>query len=114
MAGCNTCGTSKGTAVAGCKSNGGCSTGGCNKMNVFDWLSNMGIPTVDKFEVLEVRFKGGRKEFFKNSEGLQLTTGDAIIVDVPNGHHLGHVSLQGELVRLQMQKKKIKNDNDIR
>ncbi len=115
MAGCSSCGTGNdGTAVAGCKSNGGCSTGGCNKMNVFDWLSNMGVPSVDTFEVVEVRFKGGRKEFFRNSAGLDLTTGDAVVVDVPNGHHIGYISMQGELVRLQMQKKKIKNDGEIR
>lgn len=83
-------------------------------MNVFDWLSNMDLPVVDKFPFIEVRFKGGRKEFYKNSDNLNLITGDAIIVDVPNGHHLGHVSLQGELVRLQMQKNKIKDHDEIR
>lgn len=100
--------------VAGCKNNGACGTGGCNKMNVFDWLSNMDVPLNDKFPIAEVRFKNGRKEFFKNAEGLNLTTGDAVIVEVPNGHHLGHVSMQGELVRLQMQKKKVANDSDIK
>ena len=83
-------------------------------MNVFDWLSNMDLPVVDKFVYIEVRFKGGRKEFYKNADHLNLTTGDAVVVDVPNGHHLGHVSLQGELVRLQMQKKKIKDYDEIR
>jgi cell fate regulator YaaT (PSP1 superfamily) len=83
-------------------------------MNVFDWLSNMEMPTKEKFDVVEVRFKGGRKEFFRNAEKLNLTTGDAVIVEVPNGHHLGYVSLQGELVRLQMQKKKVANDNEIK
>ena len=83
-------------------------------MNVFDWLSNMDMPVVDRFDIVEVRFKGGRKEFFRNSGNLDLTTGDAVIVDVPNGHHLGYVSLQGELVRLQMQKKKVRNDDNIR
>ncbi|WP_350112602.1 PSP1 domain-containing protein, partial [Fulvivirga sp.] len=83
-------------------------------MNVFDWLSNMDMPVVDKFNVVEVRFKGGHKEYFKNSDNLDLTTGDAVVVDVPNGHHIGHVSLQGELVRLQMQKKKVKNDDEIK
>ncbi|MBL3654962.1 PSP1 domain-containing protein [Fulvivirga sediminis] len=108
MAGCSSCGTS-GTA-AGCNNNGGCQTGGCNKMNVFDWLSNMDLPVVDKFDIVEIRFKGGRKEFFQNAENLTLHTGDAVVVDVPNGHHLGYVSLQGELVRLQMQKKKVTED----
>jgi len=108
------CGTDKSGSVSGCKNNGACNTGGCNKMNVFDWLSNMDMPVEDKFEIVEVRFKNGRKEFFRNTEKLNLTTGDAIIVEVPNGHHLGHVSLQGELVRLQMQKKKVANDHEIK
>lgn len=108
------CGTSKGGKVAGCKNNGACQTGGCNKMNVFDWLSNMEMPSSSAFEIVEVRFKNGRKEFFRNAERLNLTTGDAVVVEVPNGHHLGHVSLQGELVRLQMQKKKVVNDSEIK
>lgn len=110
--GCNTC--SDTTEVSGCKSNGNCQTGGCNKMNVFDWLSNMEIATAEAFNVVEVRFKNGRKHFFKNHDNLSLTTGDAVVVDVPNGHHIGYVSLQGELVRLQMQKKKVKNDREIK
>ena len=100
--------------VAGCKSNGGCSTGGCNKMNVFDWLSNMDMPAQDRFDIVEVRFKNGRKEFFKNADDIPVVTGDPVVVDVPSGHHLGYVSLQGELVRLQMQKKKIANDENIK
>ena len=111
--GCSSCSTADGL-VAGCQNNGGCLTGGCNKMNVFDWLSNMQLPVEDKFDIAEIRFKGGRKEFFRNSEKLDLTTGDAVVVDVPNGHHIGYVSLQGELVRLQMQRKKIRNDDEIR
>jgi cell fate regulator YaaT (PSP1 superfamily) len=111
--GCS-CGSAKDGKVAGCKNNGACNTGGCNKMNVFDWLSNMDMPVQDRFNIVEVRFKNGRKEFFKNTEGLNLTTGDAVIVEVPNGHHLGYISMQGELVRLQMQKKKVLNDSEIR
>lgn len=108
------CGVDSAGAVKGCNNNGGCSTGGCNKMNVFDWLSNMDMPVVDKFEIVEVRFKGGRKEFFRNEHGFDLVTGEAVIVDVPSGHHMGYVSMQGELVRLQMQKKKVANDEKIR
>lgn len=111
--GCS-CGTVKDGKVSGCNNNGACGTGGCNKMNVFDWLSNMDMPVLDKFNIVEVRFKNGRKEFFRNADGLNLTTGDAVIVEVPNGHHLGYVSMQGELVRLQMQKKKVSNDNEIK
>lgn len=83
-------------------------------MNVFDWLSNMDVPVLDKFNIVEVRFKGGKKEFYRNADNLDLVTGDTVVVDVPNGHHIGHVSLQGELVRLQMQKYKINDDENIR
>lgn len=112
--GCSSCGTAVNGKVSGCKNNGACGTGGCNKMNVFDWLSNMEIPAEQRFNIVEVRFKNGRKDFFKNSDDLKVTTGDAVIVEVPNGHHLGYISLQGELVRLQMQKKKIANDSQIK
>lgn len=108
------CGTTKGTTVGGCQNNGTCGTGGCNKMNVFDWLSDMEVPAADKFSIVEVRFKNGRKDFYRNSENIELYTGDPIIVEVQNGHHLGHVSLQGELVRLQMQKKGVANDDQIK
>jgi cell fate regulator YaaT (PSP1 superfamily) len=82
-------------------------------MNSFDWLTQMGIPQLDQFDVVEVKFKGGRKEYFRNVDYLSLHTGDPVVVDVPSGHHIGHVSLQGELVRLQMQKRKVRNDDNI-
>ncbi len=100
--------------VGGCQNNGSCSTGGCNKMNVFDWLSNMDVPSVQRFDVIEVKFKGGRKDYYRNINKVELYTGDPVIVDVPNGHHLGFVSLQGELVRLQLMKKNIINDDTIK
>lgn len=108
------CGTKKDGKVSGCNNNGACGTGGCNKMNVFDWLSNMEMPTASKFDVVEVRFKNGRKDFYRNTDQLNLTTGDAVIVESATGHHIGYVSLQGELVRLQMQKKKVANDDEIK
>lgn len=108
------CGTSVEGKTAGCNNNGGCATGGCNKLNTFDWLSNMDEPVQEKFNIVEVRFKNGRKEFFKNENYLDLVTGEAVIVDVPGGHHLGHVALQGELVRLQMKKKNIEDNEEIK
>jgi len=111
---CETCTSGDVTISSGCKNNGGCQTGGCNKMNVFDWLSNMDLPVREAFNIIEVRFKSGRKDFYQNNSKLDIVTGDAVIVDVPNGHHLGFVSLMGELVRLQMLKKNIPNDDNIR
>lgn len=105
------CGTT--STVAGCKSNGSCGTGGCNKMNVFDWLGNMDIPSVERYDVVEIRFKNGKKDFFRNVDRLDLITGDPVVVEVQNGHHLGFVSLQGELVRIQMMKKKVIDNDEI-
>lgn len=99
------------TKTAGCQSSGGC---GCNKMNNFDWLGNMDLPGYQRFEIMEVKFKGGRKEFFRNTAQLDLHTGDAVIVDMNTGSHLGYVSMQGELVRLQMLKKGVKEQDDLR
>jgi len=112
--GCGSC-TSQGCSPAGCKGNGGCSTGGCNKMNTYDWLQDMENPTFfPSFNIVEVRFKGGRKEFFKNSNQLNLVIGDAVVVDLQQNKHLGYVSLTGELVKLQMRKKGVEDNNEIR
>ena len=108
--GCS-CSTDKGSA-GGCKSNGGCSTGGCNRHNTYDWITAMGIRDPQPFEVVEVSFKNGsRKEFFKNPPHTRTTTGDWVLVEsVSGGYDLGTVTLSGELVRLQMKRKRVKSD----
>ncbi len=102
----------------GCGSTGSsgksCSTGGCNKLNVFNWLVDMDEVLLDHFDILEIRFKGGRKEFFRNTNNLELYTGDAVMVDTGSGVHLGFVSMQGELVRIQMRKKAVLNNDEIK
>lgn len=103
------CSTSDGTS--GCGKNGGCATGGCNKMNSFDWLSDMTTTVSNRFPIVEIRFKGGRKDFYRNINQLDLTTGDPVVLEAQGGHHLGFVSMQGELVRLQMLKKKVQADS---
>jgi cell fate regulator YaaT (PSP1 superfamily) len=103
--GCSSCGTGGGCAPKGCKSNGTCGTTGCNKLNVYDWLCDMELPEAYKpFNVIEVRFKGSRKEFYRNDSGLELFTGDAVLVQCDMGNDIGFVSLKGELVRLQLKK----------
>lgn len=106
--------TSASGEVKGCQSNGGCGTGGCNKMNVFDWLSDLDVPSFQRYHIVEVKFKGGRKEYFRNVDQLELHTGDAVMVDSSSGTQLGTVSLQGELVRLQLLKKNIKDDDKVK
>ena len=95
--GCSSCSSGGGTP-GGCKSNGSCGTGGCNKLNVFDWLTNMEMPSgVNKFDVVEVRFKNSRKAFYRNIENLNLQVGDVVVVESSPGHDVGVVSVEGEL-----------------
>jgi len=74
----------------------------------------MELDTLPTFDIVEVRFKNGRKEFFRNTKNLELFNGDPIVVEMPSGHHVGYVSLQGEIVRLQMKKKNVLNNDDIK
>lgn len=106
--GCTSCATGANGQPKGCKNNGTCGTDGCNKLTVFDWLSNMQLPAnMEPFNAVEVRFKNGRKEFFQNPENLTLSIGDVIATEASPGHDIGIVTLTGELVRVQMKKKKI-------
>lgn len=103
---CTSCSTSDGGAPKGCKNNGTCGTDSCNKLTVFDWLSNMNLPSGEAiFDCVEVRFKNGRKEFYRNTENLTLSIGDIVATVASPGHDIGIVTLTGELVRIQMKKK---------
>lgn len=105
--GCSSCSTAKDGQPRGCKSNGTCGTDGCNKLTVFDWLSNMSLPNGDiPFNGVEVRFKNSRKEFFGNTENLSLSIGDIVATQAQSGHDVGMVTLTGELVKVQMKKKR--------
>ena len=105
---CTSCTSSKDGAPRGCKNNGTCGSDGCNKLTVFDWLSNMALPgDALPFKAVEVRFKNGRKDYYQNSEELTLSIGDIVATEASPGHDIGMVTLTGELVRVQMKKKKI-------
>jgi cell fate regulator YaaT (PSP1 superfamily) len=113
--GCSSgCGTSTNGIPAGCNNNGSCGTAdGCNKLTVFDWLGNMSLPMGQKpFDIVEVRFKNSRKEFFRNTNSLTLNVGDAVAVEATSGHDIGTISMTGELVRLQLKKKNINASSD--
>jgi len=111
--GCTSCSSNKDGTPKGCKNNGTCGTDSCNKLTVFDWLSNMQLPEgQEPFDMVEVRFKNGRKEFFQNTENLSLHIGDVVATEAQPGHDVGTVSLTGELVRVQMNKKKSKPEGD--
>lgn len=110
---CNSCSTGKDGQPRGCKSNGTCGTDSCNKLTVFDWLANMSLPQGEEpFIGVEVRFKNGRKQFYKNTENLTLSIGDVVATQAQSGHDIGMVTLTGELVRIQMKRKKVNLNNE--
>ena len=110
---CNSCSTGQDGQPKGCKNNGTCGTDSCNKLTVFDWLANMSLPQGEEpFIGVEVRFKNGRKQYYKNTESLSLSIGDIVATQAQSGHDIGMVTLTGELVRVQMKRKKIDINNE--
>ena len=107
--GCGSCGIKPN----GCKSNGGCNTGSCNRLNAYDWLYNMPVADIDSScKVIEVSFNNGsRKDFFRNVTLQQFEKGDMVSVEGVSGFDVGEVSLTGEIVRLQMKKRNVKEEN---
>ncbi|MBK7691025.1 MAG: hypothetical protein IPK62_04675 [Bacteroidetes bacterium] len=113
--GCGSCGSSKnGGLPGGCKDHGSCRSGGCNRLNVHDWLSLIPVADFSKpFPFVEVSFNhGSRKEYFKAQNPLQYEKGDFVTVESSLGFDVGIVSLTGELVKLQMKKKGVKEKSD--
>ena len=109
---CNSCTTAKDGQPKGCKNNGTCGTDSCNKLTVFDWLANMSLPNGhEPFTGVEVRFKNGRKQYYKNTENLTLSIGDIVATQAKSGHDIGMVTLTGELVKVQMKRKKVDIDD---
>ncbi|NQU52607.1 MAG: hypothetical protein HQ522_08715 [Bacteroidetes bacterium] len=84
-----------------CKSKSGC----CAKLHVTDWLKDIQSATRTD-DVIEVRFKNTRKDYYRNVNNLKLKIGDLIAVESSPGHDIGIVSLMGELVEPQMRKHK--------
>ncbi len=109
---CTNCSTD-GNSPKGCKNNGTCGSDSCNKLTVFDWLANMSLPAGETpFDCVEIRFKNGRKEFYRNTEKLALSIGDVVATEASPGHDVGIVTLTGELVKIQMKKKGVDNKSN--
>jgi cell fate regulator YaaT (PSP1 superfamily) len=111
--GCGSCGTGTDGKPGGCKSHGSCSSGGCNRMNVYDWLAN--LPFADpesSCRIVELSFNNGsRKDYFRNNSLQYYEKGEMVVVEGVSGFDVGSVNLTGELVRLQLKKNNIKEDH---
>ena len=78
-----------------CYSKDGC----CAKLHVTDWMQDI-QPSSRKTDLVEVRFKNTRKDYYENVNNLKLNVGDLVAVESSPGHDIGIVSLMGELVNL--------------
>ena len=79
--------------------------GTCAKLNVYDWLDDV-INIANPTDLVEVRFKNTRKDFFRNLNNLKLDPGDLVAVEANPGHDIGIVTVTGDLVLDQMKKHK--------
>jgi cell fate regulator YaaT (PSP1 superfamily) len=80
--------------------------GRCCKLSTFNWLNDVKDPAgTTEIYYVEVRFKNGRKEFFSFPQAMTLEEGELVAVEASPGHDIGIVSLTGDLVRLQMERK---------
>lgn len=83
----------------------------CAKLDDHNWMKNIRKPfNENNFDIVEVRFKNNRKEFFKLPDGLEVTEGDVVAVEGSPGHDVGIVSMTGELCRIQMKKRNIEEE----
>ncbi len=111
--GCGNCGVAtEGGKPTGCQSNGGCSSGGCNRLNVFNWLAEIPLSDFGKpYNIIEVSFnKGSRKDYFRNHSEAIYHKGEMVAVEGVGGFDVGEISLTGELVKLQLKKYSVKED----
>ncbi len=113
--GCGSCGSQENGIPKGCKNNGTCGADGCNKLTVFDWLSDMSDPlgmTLEK-NIVEIRFKNSRKDFYWVPSTLQPSTGSIVVTEAQVGYDIGTVSLTGSLVYVQMHRKNISTTKEL-
>lgn len=112
--GCSTCANGINGKPAGCKSNGFCASGACNKLNTYNWLNDLPLAGEEPFDIVEVSFNNGsRKDFYRKKKGMIMDTGDLIAVEAKFGYDIGQITLSGELVKLQMKKKRIRDNRNI-
>ena len=84
----------------------------CCKVGASNWMKGIRKPLEEPFDVVEVRFKNNRKEFFRMPDGIDVSEGDVVAVEGVPGHDVGIVSLMGEACRIQMRRKKVNPDSD--
>jgi len=104
------------SVLKGFKSNGSSFMYGSSQSDVYDWLSDIVMPPdYEICNIIEIKFKGSRKDFYLNLKNIDLKNGELVAVEGNmGGYDVGHVSLTGELVRMQLKKKNVRTDEVIK
>ncbi|MBT3174372.1 MAG: hypothetical protein HN336_05950 [Lentimicrobiaceae bacterium] len=80
----------------------------CCKLSSIDWLSDYTDGnSVNNINVVEVRFKNGRKDFYTHAPDIILKKGEVVAVEASPGHDIGIITLAGQLVEAQMKRKNV-------
>ena len=81
-------------------------------MNVHDWLANLPFSDPESScRIVEVSFnQGSRKDFYRNNSLQYFEKGELVSVEGVSGFDVDSKP-NGELVRLQLKKKGLKEDN---
>lgn len=74
------------------------------KFGTQDWVQGLGSLRL-KEDVVEVRFKNNRKDFFRNPHGIRIKKDDRVAVEAEGGFDLGTISLSGEPAENQFELK---------
>jgi cell fate regulator YaaT (PSP1 superfamily) len=81
----------------------------CCKLATFDWMKQLDLSLEYlEYPIAEVRFKNSHKEFFRLPPEEVFRVGDIVVVEAIQGHDIGIVSMVGQMVKRQLQHKKLK------
>jgi len=93
---------------------------GCSLQNSTNNLAIDGYGWLDELpdiagqsDIVEIKFKSTRKEFFSNVENLAIKRGDTVVVATSPGHDIGVVTLTGYLAEKQFNLK-VKNTSSYK
>ncbi len=79
---------------------------GSANSTVFDWLYQIDNPETGNSNLVEVQFKRDRKDFYINTDNIDVNSGDWVAVQgSKSGHDIGKITMKGELVALQIRRK---------
>lgn len=82
------------------------------KLTATNWLADVSFAA--QTNIVQVVFKNTRSAFFRNNDRLPLKIGDWVAVEATPGYDIGKVCMVGPLVRTQMKKNNVADNNDIR